>query len=182
MPALKVDKRKWLKLGIEYFSTLGKQGINVEQMAKKLDCNKSSFYHHFQSKKNFLNEMIQYWYNESMEPIITEVDGIREPRLRFERFLILGFKDKSRKDLMFFLRKEAETNTKLNRLLKELKKTRVEYGALLIQKLGYSREVAIQKAEILYLFYLGWYEINKTSKKGEDIKDAIKLIKTFIEF
>lgn len=182
MPALKVDKKKWLKLGVEYFSTSGKHGINVEKMAEKLDCNKSSFYHHFKTKKNFLNEMIQYWYADSMLPIINEVEEIEDPKLRFERFLILGFKDKSRKDLMFYLRKEAETNSSLNNLLVDLKKTRIEYGVKLIQNLGYSLNEAKLKAEILYLFYIGWYEINKASKNQEDINDAINLIKTFIKY
>ncbi|WP_298264881.1 TetR/AcrR family transcriptional regulator [uncultured Lutibacter sp.] len=182
MPALKIEKTKWLKLGIEYFSIIGKQGINVEQMAKKLNCNKSSFYHHFKTKKNFLNEIIQYWYNKSMEPIITEIDSIRDPKLRFERFLILGFRDKSRKDLMFYLRKESETNSNLKQLLNEFKKTRIIYGSQLIQKLGYSESEAIQKAETLYLFYIGWYEINKSSNNDKDIDDGIDLIKTFIKF
>ncbi len=184
MPALKVDKKKWLKLGMQRFSISGKQGINVEQMAKELDCNKSSFYHHFKTKEKFLNEMIQYWFDKSMKPIVTEVDEISNTKLRFERFLILGFKDKSRKDLMFYLRKEANTNEGLKQLLEELTKTRLKYGTRLIQDLGYSENEAKQKAEILYHFYLGWYEINKNkaSKNDKNINHAIRLIRIFIEF
>lgn len=184
MPTLKVEKKRWLKIGIQRFSILGKQGINVEQMAKKLNCNKSSFYHHFSSKENFLNEMIQYWFDQSMLPITTGVEEIGNPKSRFERFLIMGFEDKSRKDLMFHFRKEAKKNAKLDLLLNQLMKKRLNYGSKLIQDLGYSENEAKQKAEIAYHFYLGWYELNKdnVSKNKQDVKYAINLIKTFIDF
>jgi AcrR family transcriptional regulator len=184
MPATKVEKIKWLKLGIQRFSVLGIEGINVEQMAKKLDCNKSSFYWHFKSKENFLNEIILFWFENSIKPITTQLDKNNNPIERFEKFILLSFQDKSRKDLMFYLRKVSEKNTQLKKLLNTLTNMRLVYTAAIIQELGYTESEAQLKAEILLNFYVGWYEMNKNiiSNDDKNIQHALKLIKNFIKF
>jgi len=185
MPALKTEKSAWLKFGIESFSVSGIQGVNIEQMAKKLNCNKSSFYWHFKNRENFVNEMIQYWFNISTKPIINEVNTEEDPKIRFEIFINLSFKDKSRKDFMFHLRHLAETSIILTDLLTDLTNKRLMYTTLMIQGLGYEEEESKLKAEILLNFYLGWYELNKNKNPttGEhDIEHAILLIKNFINY
>ncbi len=184
MPATKVEKQKWLKLGIKRFSISGIQGINVEQMSKTLNCNKSSFYWHFKSKNKFLNEVIQYWFENSVNPIAKELNKEHTANERFEKFITLSFKDKSRKDLMYHLRKLSQTDTKINEILNNLTSKRLTYISLLIQDLGYNKKEAKVKSEILLNFYIGWYETNKyeTSNSYKDIMHIIEIIKNFITF
>ena len=184
MPVVKVQKSEWLKLGASKFSDKGLEGINVEQMARQLKCNKASFYWHFNSKDQFLNEMISYWFENSVQPILKKVDKQPNPSKRFEDFLRTSFQDKSRKDFMFFLRKLAINNPELQELLKGLTQKRLEFTAILLQDLGYSSYESIVKAEILLNFYVGWYEFNKYKKKknDRDVEEAIQLIKDFINF
>lgn len=184
MPATKVEKNKWLKLGIKRFSISGIQGINVEQMAKTLNCNKSSFYWHFKSKKMFLSEVIKYWFENSVNPITTELNKECSANERFEKFITISFKDKSRKDLMNHLRKLSQTDTKISEILNSLTSKRLTFICLLIQDLGYNKKEAKVKSEILLNFYIGWYETNKyeTSNSYKGIEHAIKLIKNFINF
>ena len=184
MPATKVEKSKWLKLGIKEFSIKGVQGVNVEQMSKKLNCNKSSFYWHFKSKEKFLNEMIEYWFENSIKPITEIVDKESNPKERFEKFIKQSFKDKSRKDLMYHLRILSKTNRKVEELLNYLTTKRLIYTSSLIQELGYSHNDAEIKSEILLNFYIGWYENNKHKKPNcdKEIEYAISLIKDFIKF
>jgi len=184
MPATKVEKSKWLKLGIKEFSIKGVQGMNVEQMAKRLNCNKSSFYWHFKSKEKFLNEMIQYWFENSIKSITEVVGKESNPKERFEKFIKQSFKDKSRKDLMYHLRVLSKTDSKVKELLNYLTSKRLLYTSSLIQELGYSHKEAEIKSEILLNFYIGWYETNKykTSNSDKNIEQAIGLIKDFIKF
>jgi len=184
MPATKVKKSNWIKLGIKKFSIDGILGVNVDQMAKTLDCNRSSFYWHFKSKEKFLNEMIQYWFENSISPITAEVNKKQSASERLITFMTLSFEDKNRKDLMFHLRKLSQTDSKTKELLDYLTSKRLTYISLLIQDLGYGKKEAKIKSEILFNFYLGWYEINKykTTNCEEEIDYAISLIKNFIKF
>ena len=53
MPKIIAKKEDWIILGYKLFSKKGISGIVVEKMALKLSVNKSSFYWHFKTKKDF---------------------------------------------------------------------------------------------------------------------------------
>jgi len=184
MSKIKVEKSEWLKLGVETFSVSGWEGFNVEQFASKLNCNKSSFYWHFKSKDVFLKETIEYWFDHSVKPISTTISKITDPHQRFLKFLTSSFQDKSRKDFMFFLRRLSSKDSDLIILVDKMTRTRLEFTTSMIMDLGYSNKDARIKAEILFNFYLGWYELNKqnTTNEAGKITHAINLIKTFIPF
>ncbi|WP_201431844.1 TetR/AcrR family transcriptional regulator [Marivirga aurantiaca] len=183
MPTIKVEKEEWLKLGVQKFAVSGADGLNVEQMAKQLKCNKSSFYWHFRSKENFLNDTILYWFEHSIKPFTKELNHENNPAEKFTIFLKLSFQDKSRKDFMFYLRRIAQSNHQLKGLLNSLRAKRLAFTCLLIRDLGYTQEEAEVKAEVLHNFYVGWYEQNKyKSTEQNDINHIIKLVKTFINF
>ncbi|MFY0652111.1 MAG: TetR/AcrR family transcriptional regulator [Cyclobacteriaceae bacterium] len=182
MPLAKVQKSEWLNIGATRFAEKGLEGINVEQMSRQLNCNKASFYWHFNSKEQFFNDMIKHWFNNSVEPIMTTLDAHADPKKRFESFLRTSFKDKSRKDLMFYLRKLATDRPKLQELLEDLTRKRLEFTVMLLQDLGYSHSDASIKAKILLNFYIGWYEYNKNKNDSRGIEEAIKLIRDFIKF
>tara|TARA_R110001592_G_scaffold6901_2_gene38096 strand:- start:2083 stop:2637 length:555 start_codon:yes stop_codon:yes gene_type:complete len=184
MAITKVDRNEWLKAGAQKFATKGLDGINVERLAKHLKCNKSSFYWHFKTKDNFLNELIHYWFEHSTSPILQELNKETDSKKRFKSFIQLSFEDKSRKDFMFYLRTLGERDNNTKQLLQQLSDERLSFITLLIQDLGYSHEIAHKKAQILMLFYLGWYELNKSTSPNteNEIADALLLINDFINF
>ena len=55
MPKIIAKKEDWINLGYRLFAEQGVSGINVENMAKILKVNKSSFYWHFKTKKEFIH-------------------------------------------------------------------------------------------------------------------------------
>ena len=55
MPKIIAKKQDWINLGYKLFSEKGIAGIVVEKMASILNVNKSSFYWHFKTKKEFVN-------------------------------------------------------------------------------------------------------------------------------
>lgn len=173
MARVKVDKKEWLRLGAKYFSISGQEGIKVEQLAKKLNCNKSSFYWHFQSKNNFMQELVNYWFEHSSVPIAAKIQSKKTPEEKFFLFLKLSFEDRSAKDFMFYLRKMAKSDKQLQEFINGLTLMRLEFISFLIQELGYSKVEADMKAKILLNFYIGWYEQNKHQPSNETDKSFI---------
>ena len=96
MPKIIAKKEDWIILGYKLFSEKGINGIVVEKMALKLNVNKSSFYWHFKTKKDFVNEIISFWISVDTNKIITRVES--KP-LGKEKFKELG---KSEKDVVVF--------------------------------------------------------------------------------
>ena len=93
------------------------------------------------------------------------------------------FRDKSRKDFLFYLRKWGESNSELNLLLEKLSDQRRVYMSYLIQDLGYSEDDSRVKAEILLNFHYGWHETHNNNPIDDGaINHAINLVKDFIKF
>jgi|WetSurMetagenome_2_1015567.scaffolds.fasta_scaffold68100_1 AcrR family transcriptional regulator len=50
----------WIRAGYELFALEGKEGVQIEKLARKIGRNKSGLYHHFGDLDIFFSEMIQH--------------------------------------------------------------------------------------------------------------------------
>jgi len=183
MPKTKVARKEWLDLGVELFADSGQGGINVELMAKKLKCNKSSFYWHFKNRTNFLLELIEHWLTNSSGSIISITYFNNNPVKTFETFLTKSFKDKSRGDLIFHLRKLAHADSRFQEVVNDIDNKRQEYITLMIKNLGYNDNDARVKAQLFLHFFRGWYQVNKYKESSEpELIDAMSLVRTLIPY
>ena len=76
MPKIVAQKKDWIELGYKLFSEQGISGVIIEKMSKKLKCNKSSFYWHFKTKKEFIEQLTEYWVDNETEQIIMTLSKI----------------------------------------------------------------------------------------------------------
>ena len=53
-------KEKWITVGYHEFAISGPTGIKIELLAKKIQKNKSSFYHYFSDKDLFTQRLLDY--------------------------------------------------------------------------------------------------------------------------
>ena len=118
MPKIVAQKQDWIDLGYKLFAGKGEDGINVEKMASRLNCNKSSFYWHFKNRTLFLNEIIDYWFKEN--PLSKLTIKIGEPKKSFVSFVKRWFQDKSQGDFLFHFRTLARKNDHYKQLLNEV--------------------------------------------------------------
>jgi len=114
MPKIVATKIQWIKLGYELFSEAGIQGINVDVMSKKLRCNRSSFYWHFNSKKDFVNELVDFWINTYTLEVINEVHDQVNPKDKLFKLFEIVFKKDSTLDFIFYLKKYGQKDKQLN--------------------------------------------------------------------
>jgi len=63
MPKEKTSE-KWIEAGYDLFARKGPEGIHVEKIARTLDLNKSSFYHHFGTLEIFYEYLVLHHYKE----------------------------------------------------------------------------------------------------------------------
>jgi len=80
MPKIVATQTQWIELGYELFSETGIQGLNVDVMSKKLKCNRSSFYWHFKSKNDFVNELVNFWIDTYTIKVIKEANQQTNPK------------------------------------------------------------------------------------------------------
>ena len=159
MPNIKVNSEDWIKKGIELFSQGGIDALNVEKMAKQLNCTKGSFYHHFKSREDYLNQILKHYYNSRKNMLESMGKLYNNPVEKLSRVLIGVFKNPRGLDFEFQLRKLAETDEKAKSTLNELERERITYVSVLLNDCGADNPP--QRAEMIYHYYLGWYQRNK---------------------
>lgn len=68
-----MTKKDWLDKSLTLISKSGINELKIDILCKKFKLTKGSFYHHFKSQKNFVQELLEYWYNKYTHEIIDEI-------------------------------------------------------------------------------------------------------------
>ena len=175
MPKKIAASEDWIKKGIELFAQGGVDALNVEKMAKILNCTKGSFYHHFKSREDYISRIIEYYTKTRKNMLESMGSFYNSPIEKLSRVLVGVFKNPRGLDFEFQLRNFAETNEKAKISLNNLERERLTYVSVLLEDCGV--ENPPQRAEMIYNYYLGWYQKNKFREFSDQalIKELEKL-------
>ena len=183
MPKIVAKKGDWINLGYRLFSEQGVSGINVEKMAKTLKVNKSSFYWHFKTKKDFIEELIKYWINNETERIIDLTNDKKSGLQKFKTLVALVYKQDPFLDFIFFLKRYAIKEKKVRKIIDQIDNQRIEYTYDLLLEMGYSKQDATIKSTLLYKHFVGYHEMIRHKKQKNDYqKEVKKEINQFIKY
>ena len=183
MPKIVAKKEDWINLGYRIFSEQGASGIIVEKMAKILNVNKSSFYWHFKTQKDFIKNLIMFWIKNETERIIFLSDSKKTGAQKFKTLIDLVYKQDPFLDFIFHLKRYARKEKKAQLQIDQIDNIRIEYTVKLLLEMGYSKQDANIKSKVLYKHFLGYHEMirNKKQKKKYQ-KEAKKEINQFIKY
>lgn len=156
-------REQWLDHGIELFGRAGRGGLKVERMARDLGCSKSSFYWYFSSRQDFEARLIERWRDKETRGIIADAEARRSPREKLRTLFDEVLLVRSSGDFLFHLRALAARSRRVRDLLKRVEGERLGYLARVLVELGQGERLARERAEVIYNYYLGWYERNKTA-------------------
>jgi AcrR family transcriptional regulator len=73
------DYEAWLRAGLEVLAQQGQAKLRVEKLALKLGATKSSFYHHFKSRNDFVRRLLSYWSSAFTDKAIAELNALGGP-------------------------------------------------------------------------------------------------------
>ena len=183
MPKIIAKKDDWIRLGYQLFSENGTNGLVVEKMALKLKVNKSSFYWHFKTKTDFLNEIITYWVTSDTNKIISSIESKPPGKEQFEKLIEVVFKKDPYLDFIFFLKKHALKDKKTQSLIDEIDAQRIDYVKSKLINMGIPSEDAQLKAVLFYKFLIGYHELIRYKKQDKNYAAEVKKeLNQFIPF
>lgn len=177
MPKILVTEEQWVQLGVELFSTGGADALVVEKMAKQLKCSKSSFYWYFKDRESFLHKIFEHWRKLATEAVIRTVETSQTPADKIRTLLTTMFEHRQGNDFMFYLRRLGQRENGYREALEAIEEQRMAYFSSLLQEAGCPRQAAREKAELVYHYYLGWFERSKQAVLDDDeARRQVKLI------
>ncbi|PHR26511.1 MAG: hypothetical protein COA38_14700 [Fluviicola sp.] len=174
MPKIIAKKEDWITLGYKLFSEKGMNGIVVEKMALKLNVNKSSFYWHFKTKKDFLNEIISFWVSTDTNRIITTVESKSSGKEKFNGLIELAFKKEPYLDFIFFLKRYALKDREIQTLIDKVDSQRIDYTKSILIEMGFSQNDASVKSTLFYKYLIGYHEMIRYKKQSDNYIEEVK--------
>ena len=174
MPKIVAKKEKWITLGYQLFSENGINGIVVEKMANRLKVNKSSFYWHFKTKKDFVDQIISFWINTDTNRIIEEVESKPSGIEKFQTLVELAFKKDPNLDFIFFLKRYALKDKKIQSLIDKIDSERIDYTKNLLIDMGFLENEAFQKSILFYKYLIGYHEMIRYKKQNKNYLEEVK--------
>ena len=66
----KLNKTAWFEQGFKILKTRGAAELTIENLTKKLNKTKGSFYHHFKSRDDYFKKLLEFWEEKQTFDII----------------------------------------------------------------------------------------------------------------
>ncbi|MBF91631.1 MAG: TetR family transcriptional regulator, partial [Rickettsiales bacterium] len=76
------SKESWLNAALKALASGGIDKVRVESLAKNLGVTKGSFYWHFKDREQFLDELLNFWAEQSTQTVIANPDYPTDSRAR----------------------------------------------------------------------------------------------------
>jgi len=183
MPKIIAKKKDWIHLGFKLFSEKGFSGIVIEKMAEKLTVNKSSFYWHFNTKKEFIQQLIEFWIANETEQIIRLTNNEKSALEKLKTLVALSYKKMPNQDFIFYLKRYAQKEQGIKNIIEKIDFQRIEYVKKLLQELGYSEQEAKIKSSLFYKHLIGYHEMIKYEKQSSAYKEEVRIeLNQFIDY
>lgn len=148
--------KPWLDAGIRRIALHGSKGVNISDMSEELKIAKSSFYNYFNTKEEYLLQLIDYWEEEGT------ANMIRKVFLHSELDKPVQFIAKEVFETNFInecvlqqFRTSLNDNPMINKKVKEVDQIRTSFLTALISKSDLAGQDAENKARQIYRFFLG---------------------------
>ncbi len=174
MPKIIAKKEDWIRLGYTLFAKQGISGIVIEKMSKKLSCNKSSFYWHFKTKKEFVEQVVKFWVTNETKETIKLTNTENAPSKKFKKLIAIVYKKEPFLDFIFYLKRYAQKEQRIQDIIDEIDNTRIAYVKDLLQGLGYSKQEAKIKSALFYKHLIGYHEMIRYKKQDKNYAQAVK--------
>ena len=148
------SKKSWLDAALKALASGGIDQVRVESLAKKLGVTKGSFYWHFKDREQFLDELLNFWAEESTQVVIANPNYPTDSKARVRAVAA----DIVRHDLGKLdphIRSWTQYDKRRARVVAKIDKVRFEFLRDLFLAAGFSMSGSELRAQSLYRYVLG---------------------------
>jgi AcrR family transcriptional regulator len=143
-------------------------------MSEKLKCNKSSFYWHFKTKKEFIYQLAVFWMENETKAIISLTNEEASASQKLNKLIEVTYKKMPFLDFIFYLKRYALKEKRVSKIIDEVDRLRIDYVYSLLIEIGYSKNNAKIKSSLLYKHLIGCHEMMRYKEQDESYMTDIK--------
>jgi len=151
----KLSRGDWLRAALESLSARGVQEVKVAVLAKQLGVTTGSFYWHFESRQDLLDELLDWWEREMTDAAIVEATRFSGPAE--DRILLLMkqvmLEKLARYDVGVW--NWSMSDRRAARVFKRTVSKRFEFASWMFAEAGFSKEQAKARGRMMVVYLMG---------------------------
>ena len=144
-----LSRGDWLAAAMNALEVHGIQGVRVQTIAKKLGVTTGSFYWHFESRREPLTAMLDYWEGTMTDSVMADVEGAAATPTELVLVLMEAavLKKRSRYDTAF--RNWARSDPQVAERVRQVEARRHHYVEGLFRAAGFTKSEAHVRGRLL---------------------------------
>ena len=116
----------WLQAGFNALDKVGYEAASAQALARRLNVTRGSFYHHFASRQDFVDQLLGRWEAQYTVDVISAARGAADPLARLQRYVAVVAKLKPGREVA--IRAWAGKDKRVNELLQRVDGLRMEFA------------------------------------------------------
>lgn len=164
----------WLKAGINRFAEQGIEGLNVNELSTEIGISKTSYYHFFGSKQEYLKELFDYWVHVGTVQK-AKLGLLKEDTKEATKTLnrVIVFDNYINEKFLAQLIASQKNIPIANEYIEEVRTFRIGTMEGLYARLGIPPNEAHERAKGIYIYYLGMTQYYFGEEPSEKEKENI---------
>lgn len=160
------NKRDWLTEALRILAEVGAQALTIDLLTERLGVTKGSFYHHFGSFGGFKEALLDFFEAEGTLQIIHLTEQEATPQEKLQRLLDITASFPTEVEVA--VRAWALQDAMVRACQQRIDSRRMDYLRELFFDLTGDQTLAAQRAQLLYVIYIGSQQVMPPIH-GEDL-------------
>jgi AcrR family transcriptional regulator len=168
---VKLGRQDWIDRGLQLLADKGAEAVRVEPLAKLMNVTKGSFYWHFKSREDLLDQLLQAWIEQQTNSIIERVEAAGgDANRKLLNLFELAVEDQGQVENA--IRAWATSDPKVAAILAQVDQRRLNYTRDLFVQIGFTPLEAIVRARMAYYSLVGEFTIGTRLDRNERLTEV----------
>lgn len=164
----------WEQAALDLISEKGVSALAVEPLARRLGITKGSFYWHFASRDELLEQALKRWERRDCEHLARSLDSAQPAADRLSEF-ILRTSRQNRSHQIHAALCAASDHPRVKPYIERITQRRLDYLTKAFRELGMPDDAARHRARLTYTSYVGYIQLQirgMAPERGSDEFEA----------
>ncbi|NKI33879.1 TetR/AcrR family transcriptional regulator [Wenzhouxiangella sp. XN79A] len=163
----------WERAALDLIAEKGLSGLGVEPLARRLGITKGSFYWHFPTRDQLLEQALSRWERQDTESLARSLDSALPAAERLAEF-VLRTSRQNRSHQIHAALCAASDDPRVRPVLERVTQRRLDYLAKAFRELGLDPESARHRARLTYTSYVGYIQLQSRGMAPERGSDEFE--------
>jgi AcrR family transcriptional regulator len=151
-----LSRQDWVDYGARLLGESGADAVRIERLCAGLNVTKGSFYWHFKSRADFLDQMLMHWQHKETQAIIDEIEAqAGSPADAVKRLFEKANAGTVKFRAELAVRQWAIQDNKVAQTVQAVDERRLDFLHRQFQAMGFSVPETRMRARLLYSLILG---------------------------